>query len=562
MLYKLTQRFLWILLLMGFIGTLSAQRTVGVTHFDETEAMPGYNLYFPHNQPNVYLFDNCGRVVHQWNDDANWRPGNTAYIMPNGNLVKAKRDASIAGDPIWAGGGGETVEIRDWDNNLLWTFTMNDSVQRLHHDIAPMPNGNVLMIAWELKTKAEAIAAGRDTALLPENELWPEKVIEVKPIGADSFEIVWEWHAWDHMVQDFDMSKDNYGDPSAHPELIDINFLGNSGGNADWHHANAIDYNEELDQVILSIPTFNEIWIIDHSTTTAQASSHMGGASKKGGDLMYRWGNPMAYRRGDSADIQLGYQHGIHWIGRFLDPLQADVGKLMLFNNRIGDNFSTVDMLDPGFDDYEWEYPLSDNVFLPASPSWTYMAPTPEDMYSNILSSAQRLQNGNTLICVGRPGRSFEINENEEIVWEFVNPIERGNALSQGDTIPQGANIFTFRMDRYPVNYAGFQGRTLIPGDFLEMNPDTAWCTLNTAIDPRADLPTLSIYPNPAKDFLYIKSSTAQPATVALYDVHGKQVKSMPTTGRKTQMNVVDMPSGIYIIRIDGHVAGKVMIEN
>ena len=110
--------------------------------------------------------------------------------------------------------------------------------------------------------------------------------------------------------------------PSDHPELIDINGEGEppkidpaelarlkalgyvpagtkqSDIGSDLLHMNAVAYNVELDQIVVSTPRFNEIWIVDHSTTTAQAAGHSGGRWKKGGDLLYRWGNPRAYSRG------------------------------------------------------------------------------------------------------------------------------------------------------------------------------------------------------------------------------------------------------------------------
>ena len=136
-------------------------------------------------------------------------------------------------------------------------------------------------------------------------------------MNPETDEIVWEWHAWDHLIQDFDSTKANYGVVADHPELIDVNYFTNNG-NPDWMHANAIDYNENLDQVVISNPEFNEIWIIDHSTTTAQAAGSTGGSAGRGGDLIYRWGNPMTYGHGDSTDIQLHYQHNPNWIDDFV----------------------------------------------------------------------------------------------------------------------------------------------------------------------------------------------------------------------------------------------------
>jgi len=271
--------FFYFFFFLNFSILSFAQNTVGLLSYEPPNTYDGYNLMFPHNQPNVYLLDNCGEIVHTWTDEINFRPGNIAYIMPDGKLVKAKRDAIITDDDIWAGGGGEFVEIRDWDNNLEWTFELNNSINRIHHDIAPMPNGNILMTVWELKTEDEAIEAGRDTAKLAQAKLWPDYIIEVNPTNN---EIVWEWHVWDHLIQDHDVTKANFGDVAAHPELIDINW-DTSNGHPDWMHTNAIDFNEELNQILISVPTFHEVWIIDHSTTTAEAASHSGGMSGRGG---------------------------------------------------------------------------------------------------------------------------------------------------------------------------------------------------------------------------------------------------------------------------------------
>ena len=101
-------------------------------------------------------------------------------------------------------------------------------------------------------------------------------------------------------------------------------------------------YNADLDQIAVSVWTFSEFWIIDHSTTTAEAASHKGGRSGKGGDLLYRWGNPRAYRAGTKADQKLFRQHNAHWIPKGL----PGAGHMLVFNNggdRPGGSYSSVD---------------------------------------------------------------------------------------------------------------------------------------------------------------------------------------------------------------------------
>ena len=547
--------------LLGSLGlVMAAQNTVGLLSYDPSASFDGYNLFYPHNQPNVYLINNCGQLVHVWSDSSSLRPGNTAYLLPNGNLVKTKRPAAIAGNPIWAGGGGATVEIRSWDNELLWSYELNDEFRRLHHDIEPMPNGNILMIAWELKTEQEAIDAGRDPGLLPDGELWPDYILEVEPIGADDYEIVWEWHVWDHMIQDYDDTKANFGVVSDHPELIDINY-DESNGVADWLHSNAIDFNQELDQIIFSVPTFNEIWVIDHSTTTQEAAGHTGGLGKRGGDLLYRWGNPAAYQSGGAAEQTLFYQHDPHWVDDFLDFTHPYFGKVAVFNNRAGSDFSTVNIFTPPFDMYDWEYPLDGSYWGPTESDWTYTHPDPEKMYSTGLSSIQLLPNGNTLIGVGRTGYAFELTPDEEIVWEYVTPLKNGNPVEQGDTTLVLNDNLTFRMKRYPADFPGFDGKELDPIGYIETNPDTSFCDL---LIPTAEV--LSEYqlvfaPNPAGDQVTIEWKGMPQSQFEVYDLLGRLVTSFKASGGRKYLDTSAWEQGMYFVRIDGKEVRKLMIQ-
>lgn len=533
--------------------SVKAQNTVGLLSYSEPQTYNGFTLIYPHNQPNVYLIDNCGEIVHTWTDEDNFRPGNTAYIRPDGTLVKTKRDAVVNTDPIWAGGGGAIVEIRDWDNNLLWSFERNDENERLHHDIAPMPNGNILMIVWEYVTDEVAIQAGRDTTKLAQGELWPEKIIEVNP---DTDEIVWEWHVMDHLIQDFDETKDNYGVVSEHNELIDINW-DQHDGHPDWLHANSLDYNEELDQIMISIPYFDELWVIDHTTTTEEAAGHTGGFTNHGGDLIYRWGNQEAYQMGDESDQILYFQHDAHWANEFIPPSHPDFGSVVVFNNRVGADFSTAEVFRSSWDMYISDYEEFNGTFPPYE-SRTINHPDPTSIYSTGLSSVQLLPNGNTLICSGRRGYIVELNMDGNVVWEYKTPIRMGQPATQGDTLELNNNL-TFRAFKYPEDYAAFQGRDLSSKGFIELEPDETYCDRLVDTD-NTEIMATSIYPNPASGLLHLTWDSGDIIDIEIVDLLGRTRLQSKGNGGMKFLDVSSLENNVYTILIDGQVSQKLMV--
>ena len=405
-----------------------------------------------------------------------------AHLLENGHLFRL---ATLAGeDRAFGGGPGAAGRIQefDWNGELVWDFKFYNDKQFPHHDAIKMPNGNVLMVVWDKKTADEAIAAGRKKELVSDY-LLPDSVIEVKPTGKTTGQVVWEWHLWDHLVQDHDSTKANYGEVAAHPELVDINFAetslgGGPGGppptakaaapapeknkdaakkaeaaklkslgyvgsptqrsqrvNPDWTHVNSIDYNAELDQIAISIHEFSEFWIIDHSTTTAEAAGHKGGRSGKGGDLLYRWGNPRLYRAGTKADQTLFAQHNANWIR----PGLPGEGHLLVFNNgarRPDGSYSSVDELVLPVDS-QGHYALEPGkAFGPKKAIWSYSAPKKTDFFATFISGTHRLPNGNTMICSGPNGTLFEVTPQKEIVWKYVNPVKGG--FGPGRAAPVG----------------------------------------------------------------------------------------------------------------------------
>jgi len=402
------------------------------------ESYNGYTLYAPMMSKETFLINNSGVVVHSWT--SSYKPALSVYLLESGDIL---RTAFPGFNPrFWGGGIGGRVEMFDWNGTQIWSFDYSTDQHCLHHDVKMLPNGNVIMISWEYKSAAEAISMGRNPNTLPQGELWPDSLIEVRPTGPTSGTIVWEWHLWDHLVQDFDPTKENYGAVQEHPELVDVNY----GGRilADWNHINTVDYNAEYDQILLSVLSFDEIWIIDHSTTTEEAVGHTGGRYGIGGDLLYRWGNPLTYKSGDVGDRRLFNQHDAEWI----KPGLPGAGDILIFNNgldRPGGEYSSVEEIAPPMAGNGTYSRPPGSAYGPNGSVWNYTAERPTDFYAVNLGGAQRLPNGNTLICNGPQGRFFEVTAKKEVVWAFENQV------------PDPLDSHVFRIYRYGPQYPGLR---------------------------------------------------------------------------------------------------------
>ena len=436
-------------------------QTVGV-FLNTPKAFVGYTLIAPKHNTNVFLINNEGRILHQWHSQ--YYPGQSVYLKPNGNLLHPcmTRNRSFTG-----GGEGGRIEEYDWDGNLLWEFPYATDKYQQHHDIAPLPNGNILMLVVEKKSAAECVAAGWPAEMIQDRELYPDGVVEVQPIYPNGGKVVWAWRVWDHLVQDFDKAKANYGDAAAHPELIYLR--GGRGPTAFWNHANSIAYNAKLDQIIVSARGQSEIWFIDHSTTMQEAAGHTGGKHGKGGDLIYRWGNPAAYKRGAERDAQLNQQHDGEWVA----DGYPGAGHVTIFNNGYNRGYTSIEEIIPPLDATGRYLIEPGKPYGPEKAAWHYEAKNRTDFFSSEISGAHRLPNGNTLICAGVIGHLFEVTPDGEMVWQYVNPAVRGGILAQGEVPGKDVrgHLFNavFKAHRYAPDYAGFQGRDLTPKGLIEL---------------------------------------------------------------------------------------------
>lgn len=448
---------------------------------------PGYVLFTPTNSASVYLVDRDGKVVHEWKGNY---MSHTPYLNDDGSLTQLALDVDF---PVFAGGGeAGRIQKLSWDSKILWDFEYSDEDHCAHHDIAVKPNGNVLAIAWEARTAEEVLQAGRKPELIPQAGLWPSRVVEIEPEGKHGGNIVWKWHIWDHLIQDFDATKDNFGEVAAHPELLDFNVgrplppqitpdsmdalhaAGRAWRNqtaynrgSDVYHLNAINYHPELQQIVLSSPSLSEIFIIDQSTSTEEAAGHKGGRWGKGGDFLYRWGNPRNYRKGDSTDQKLFGQHDVRWI----EPGKPGAGNLTVFNNDITyikdslDYSAVYEIKTPKNENGAYEL-MDSGRFGPESPQWTYVADDTLSFYSGFISGAHRMANGNTFINEGAKGRFFEVTPDGEIVWEYRNPYRGEIRKPNGDPYdPMPMAYIQFRATFIPADHPGLQGRELKPLD-------------------------------------------------------------------------------------------------
>jgi hypothetical protein len=357
-----------------------------------------YTFYSIKNANTAYLIDTLNNIYKTWTFSTDKRTGYSSYLIPGDTLV---RTVANNGNVLNGGGIHGCVQKVTWDGTVVWDFVYSSSTYVLHHDICPLPNGNVLMICYEVKTPSEAVQAGCNRNVT----LWSEKIIEVKPTGATTGTIVWEWHAWDHLCQNYDQTKDNYVSSIVmNPQLININY----GTMTDFLHMNGLDYNAALDQITFSSHFYNEIYVIDHSTTTAQAAGHSGGNSGKGGDILYRWGNPAAYQASGTANFNV--VHDAHWVPAD-NPNYPNY--LCGFNNAGGTgNKSAFDIFSPPYNGYNYTY-TPGQAMPPSSYSYRYSS----SIFSQSEGNSQQLPNGNTLMCLSMANTIIEVNSAGTIIW-------------------------------------------------------------------------------------------------------------------------------------------------
>ena len=512
--------------------------TVGLLYHDNT-ASDAFTLFTPQQNNETYLVNNCGEKVHQWSFTE--LPGATCYCLPMAICCEL----------------GKTIETRDWHNEVIWSYATTANGIMQHHDICPLPNGNVLCLATDVYTLSQATAEGRNPAITGAT-LRLEKIVELHPTGLNSATVVWEWKFKDHLIQDYDATKLNYGVVADHSELLNLNYSNNNA--VDYIHTNSIDYNAALDQILISGRHLSEIFIIDHSTTTAEAASHSGGNSNHGGDFLWRWGNPQVYGQGIAADRKLFLQHDATWV----ESGYLDDGKITVFNN--GDpsstqTFTSVDMLKPEI--IAGVYTKANNKFNPANYDWSWNGSILGTTVNEpIMSGVEALPNGSVIISETSIGRISEITKAGTLLWSYRNPT--GGIVGSNVTIspqfsnPAGSNSF-FRAEKYPANYIGFTGHDLTSatGIIEDQNSLSAACA--TALGNNESATQNIFVFNPVFNHTIQFSKSITTDSVTIYDTNGRLVYTQNSfDGDKIEIN---LSPAVYFMQIrQGSIVNKLKI--
>lgn len=410
----------------------------------------------------AFIINSDGEILHQWDNSSITSPeGAPGYLTPDGLFLRGVRSPFAETGDFVVGKWG-TLQLVDWDGTVVWEYDgCVDNIECLHHDAELMPNGNILVTAFHRYDEQDA-AQEFGWNVTGQGKLLIDIIYEIKPNLEDgTSEIVWEWKWVDHVIQDGNVNLPNYGVVAEHPERIDLHYFNSAEPFmpqflGDHTHINSIDYNPVRDEILISSATYDEIYIIDHSTTTAEAASSSGGNSGKGGDILYRWGNPEAYDfGGGDSEIYSSWrwtntQHDARWL---LDGS----GNITIHNNNSTKNQKPSGRNNAWSQFFEINLPYSGNSYsyTPGQP-FVPSAPTILAEYDPLnplfncafAGGGQKLENGHIFTTSATKFTLLEHDENGEIVWFF----------DLTDLHPDGGQVF--KAQKYPINYAGLSQLT------------------------------------------------------------------------------------------------------
>jgi len=218
------------------------------------------------------------------------------------------------------------------------------------------------------------------------------------------------------------------------------------------------------------------------------------------------------------GDTILVQQHDVSWI-----PLDhpTDPGKFMIFNNG---QSGRLDMWTPPMN-ADGSYTMLPGVPTePLSPDWSF------DSGINwpIGCSSRRLPNGNTLYASNTNAIMKEINSDNELVWHYISPVSSTGPIAQGESTTNAggqSTHYTFRAERYPLDYPGFVGKDLCPGEPIELLPWPYDCVTTTVGVEELSSVDVKLYPIPAQDYITVDTDKIF-KTYSIYDINGRMLQS------------------------------------
>ena len=455
---------------------------------------------------NTFLIDQCGQIVNTWSA---WNIDYHAKLTDEGNIYYLDN--------------GKIYE-RDWEDNIVVEIEHNVTGLRLVYDIVKMKNGNYLVnCRWSISS-SEIEELGWDENLGGFNLI--DGIVEINPEG----EVVWSWNIKEHTVQDQIEDATNFGSVEDNPQLMNIRAI----SDFDWKFGeafmfNGIDYNEELDLILISVRKMSEFIIIDHSTTTEEAASNIGGDYDKGGDILYRWGNPKNYQPNTIVERQLFYQHNPNWI-KYGDH----EGSIIVFNNGLSTNTgSSVIIVNPDTDD-DGNFIMIDSTFSPTTPERKIDSEKFDSKSSGYTSGAKVMENGNIYITSGNWDQFIEITPDDEIAWNYK--LE--------------GNRYTYRTEKYPPSHPGLADKDFSVEGTIESPPSNYECTDFTTSTTDITKNDIRILHDPIGQTISFQTRIEERLSINGFDLMGRKIFNEINLRSEDNIDVSQIKNQIIILNI------------
>jgi hypothetical protein len=400
----------------------------GTTIYKPDKAYSGYTI-FSVDHDGSFLIDMHGNVVREWKNVGTDHP---VKMLPGGHIMgNTGQDGRI-----FQGEDANDMVIADWDGKIIWTFPKAG----MHHDFEREGNP----VGYYVPGMEPSLDKGK--TLILTNKVVTNKKVSDKPLLDDMIYIVdeqgkvtWQWVASDH-VEEMGLSIEARNTIYRYPNYVMSNTPGVVGG--DWIHLNSASWvgpNKWYDQgdqrfhpdnIISDGRQTNTTFIIDHVT----------------GKIVWRLGPDFeSTKELREIGCTVG-QHHAHVIPKGL----PGEGNILIFDNGGMAGYGAPNPVSPfGMNNTRRDYSRVIEIDpVKMAIVWQYDANKGgnRDMckfFSDYISSAQRLPNGNTMIDEGSVGRLFEVTPEGETVWEYICPYYQ----------PKENFNMVYRAYRVPYNY-------------------------------------------------------------------------------------------------------------